>query len=505
MIGALGVGSSSGRHVRSELPPKPDGYYPDDYQQEETTDRTGENYTEIRENRFVKALDRPFSTFGIDVDTASYTIARSYLEEGMEVPPEVVRIEEFVNYFTYDYPEPDDEHPFSVTTEMAQCPWNFSNKLMLVGIQGKHVDISDAPRANVVFLIDVSGSMRNDLRLVKRSLDFLIDSLRPEDQVAIVVYAGASGLVLDSTPGNEKEKIRAAVEDLEAGGSTAGAAGINLAYKIAQDNFIQNGNNRVVLITDGDFNVGVSSEQQLKRLIEKKRESGVFLSCLGVGRGNYQDAKMEQLADNGNGNYSYIDRLSEAKRVFKEEFTSTILTIAKDVKVQLEFNPAFVKRYRLLGYENRRLAREDFDDDKKDAGELGSGHSVTVLCEIVPADGKLDTESGKYVQTELTTEAMESGEAGTLRLRYKEPDGKVSKLIETSLPYAPHSFEEASDSLRFASAVVEFALLLRKSDFAGSADAEHALEIARSCTGFDPWGRRAEFLDMIISHIALTR
>ncbi|HYM92516.1 MAG TPA: von Willebrand factor type A domain-containing protein, partial [Chitinophagaceae bacterium] len=338
-----------------------------------------ESYDHITENRFLKVKDNPLSTFSIDVDVASYSNVRRFLNLGQLPPAGAVRIEELINYFHYDYPQPTDEHPFSINTEISDCPWNKENKLVLIGLQGKKIPAENLPASNLVFLIDVSGSMDepNKLPLVKASMKMLVDQLREQDKVAIVVYAGNAGLVLSSTSGSDKTKIKDAIDNLEAGGSTAGGAGIKLAYKIAKENFAKGGNNRVILCTDGDFNIGASSDDEMERLIEQERKSGVFLTVLGFGMGNYKDSKMEKLADKGNGNHAYIDQLSEAKKVLVNEFGGTLFTIAKDVKLQIEFNPAKVQGYRLIGYENRILNKEDFNNDKKDAGELGSGHTVT--------------------------------------------------------------------------------------------------------------------------------
>ncbi|MDP3542887.1 MAG: VWA domain-containing protein, partial [Elusimicrobiota bacterium] len=355
------------------------------------TDREG--YSFIEENAFQKASDHPLSTFSIDVDAASYSNSRSILNEGRLPPADAVRLEEFINYFKYAYPEPQGEHPFSITTEVAACPWNDAHKLVRVGLKGKSIAKENLPPNNLVFLIDSSGSMMGPdrLGLVQKGLRLLVEQLRKEDRISIVTYAGSAGLVLPPTSGAKKKEILEALDRLTAGGSTAGGAGIQLAYKVAAENLIKKGNNRVILATDGDFNVGVTSDGELTRLIEEKREHGVFLTVLGVGRGNYQDAKMEQLADKGNGNYAYLDDIMEAQKVLVKEMGGTLLTIAKDVKLQVEFNPARVSSYKLIGYENRVLAAEDFNNDKKDAGELGAGHTVTALYEVVPAGVKDDS------------------------------------------------------------------------------------------------------------------
>ncbi|MEN8230961.1 MAG: von Willebrand factor type A domain-containing protein, partial [Bacteroidota bacterium] len=391
-----------------------------------------EGYSAIHENGFKDVLHNPLSTFSIDVDKASYSNVRRFLNMGQLPPMDAVRIEEMINYFNYDYPEPKGKHPFSVYTEISQCPWNESHQLLHVGLKGKSIDKSELPASNLVFLLDVSGSMSaaNKLPLLKQAFRMLVNELRPEDRVAIVVYAGAAGLVLESTPGTKKEQILAALDQLQSGGSTAGGAGLKLAYKVAQENFIEDGNNRIILATDGDFNVGSSSNAEMERLIEQKREHGVFMTVLGFGMGNYKDDKMEIIADKGNGNYAYIDNIQEARKVFITEFGGTLFTIAKDVKFQIEFNPARVKGYRLVGYENRLLNDEDFNDDKKDAGEMGAGHTVTALYEVIPAgtDESLKSiDPLKYQSSREKIKATEevktdlSAELMTVKLRYKQP------------------------------------------------------------------------------------
>ncbi|HQU56984.1 MAG TPA: VWA domain-containing protein, partial [Chitinophagaceae bacterium] len=412
------------------------GYYSSSGNDEKVIDFNREGYDKITENPFKKVNDYPLSTFSIDVDAASYSNVRRFLNQGQLPPAGAVRIEEMINYFKYDYKQPKNGQPFSIHTEMANAPWNPNNKLVLIGLQGKKIPTDNLPASNLVFLIDVSGSMRssNKLPLVKASLKMLVEQLREQDKISLVVYAGAAGLVLPPTSGAEKTKIKDAIDKLRAGGSTAGGAGIKLAYKTAEENFMKNGNNRVILCTDGDFNVGESSDDAMERLIEDERKSGVFLTVLGYGMGNYQDAKMQKLADKGNGNHAYIDGISEAKKVLVNEFGGTLFTIAKDVKLQIEFNPAKVQGYRLIGYENRMLAKEDFNDDKKDAGELGSGHTVTAIYEVIPvgveSDFLKDVDPLKYQKekTKLSPTAH-NGEILTVKFRYKEPDGEVSKLI----------------------------------------------------------------------------
>jgi Ca-activated chloride channel family protein len=457
-----------------------------------------ENYARIYDNRFLAARANPLSTFAIDVDRASYGNVRRFLQQGTRPPADAVRIEELVNYFPYDYPEPRGEHPFSVTTEVMDAPWHPGHRLVRIGLQGRRVPVAELPPSNLVFLIDVSGSMEpaNKLPLVKRSLGLLVDQLRPRDRVAIVVYAGSAGLVLPSTPGTEKARIREALERLDAGGSTAGAAGIRLAYDVAREHHVEGGTNRVVLATDGDFNVGVSSDGELVRLIEERRTQGTFLTVLGFGYGNLKDGKLEGLADKGNGNYAYVDDLLEAQKVLVHEMGGTLMTIAKDVKLQVEFNPAQVRAYRLIGYENRLLAKEDFDDDTKDGGEMGAGHSVTALYEVIPVGARTDVaiaeDSLRYQQTALTETASHGDELMLVKLRYKEPEGARSRLLVH--PVAADVRGSPSDDLRFAAAVSAFGMLLRDSEFKGSANWRQVLELARAGRGADRSGYRGEFL-----------
>lgn len=463
-----------------------------------------EGYASVNENGFRNVKANPLSTFSIDVDNASYSNIRRFINNGQLPPADAVRIEEMINYFRYDYPEPKGEHPFSVYTELASCPWNKNHQLLHVGLKGKSIDKTSLPPANIVFLIDVSGSMSdpNKLPLLKSALSMLVNELRPRDKVAIVVYAGAADLVLESTPGNRKEAILSAINNLEAGGSTAGGAGLKLAYREAEKNYIEGGNNRIILATDGDFNVGESSNGGIERLVEEKRELGVFITVLGFGMGNVKDDKMEIIADKGNGNYSYIDNLQEARKVLVSEFGGTLFTIAKDVKFQIEFNPARVKSYRLIGYENRLLNEEDFNDDKKDAGEMGSGHNVTALYELVPAGSKDDSPAVdplKY-QSSRTNEPEvkdNSSEYLTIKLRYKLPDGSTSKLMERPVKGYISDFDDASDNLKFAAAVSEFGMILRDSEFKGTATLENAAKIARSARGNDEDGYRAELVRLI--------
>ncbi|MCU0607740.1 MAG: von Willebrand factor type A domain-containing protein, partial [Candidatus Edwardsbacteria bacterium] len=460
-----------------------------------------EEYAAISENTFKDVLQDPLSTFSIDVDPASYANVRRFLSGGALPYKDAVRIEELVNYFPYQYEQPGDGRPFAVHAEAASCPWNPGHRLVRIGLKGREVPVDKLPPANLVFLIDVSGSMQSadKLPLLKSAFKLLAQQLRPQDRVAIAVYASSEGLVLPSTSGKDKQAILAALDKLEAGGCTAGAAGIRLAYRTALDNYIKGGNNRVILATDGDFNVGVSSTSELIAMIEQQREHGVFLSVLGFGTGNLKDSRMEQLADKGNGNYAYIDNLSEARKVLVSQMGGTLFTIAKDVKIQVEFNPARVKGYKLIGYENRLLAKEDFNDDKKDAGELGSGHTVTALYEVVPA-GSGEQLPGidelKYQTTAVRPDAAKSPELMTVKLRYKDPDGTQSRLIVRPVVDGGAAFAKASEDFRFAAAVAEFGLLLRNSPFKGSASWGQVIELARTACGADPEGYRAEFVKL---------
>lgn len=462
-----------------------------------------EDYDNIVDNRFLSATQNPLSTFSIDVDEASYSNVRRYIQSGSLPPAGAVRIEEMINYFDYEYPQPTDEHPFKAITEMAACPWNPEHQLVHMGIQGKTIPTENLPPSNLVFLIDVSGSMDepNKLPLVKASMKMLVEQLRPIDKVAIVVYAGNAGLVLPSTNGSEKTKIREAINNLDAGGSTAGGEGILLAYKTAHQGFIKEGNNRIILATDGDFNVGPSSDDDLVRIVEKEREGGVFLSVLGYGMGNYKDNKMQQLADKGNGNHSYIDNINEARKVLVSEFGSTLFTIAKDVKLQVEFNPAKVAAYRLIGYENRVLASEDFNDDKKDAGELGSGHTVTALYEIIPVGVKSEfIKTVDPLKYQANRSIVSSGnEWMTIKLRYKKPDGDKSQLLSQTVTGDGNTFRNSSDNFRFSAAVASFGMLLRNSEFRQQSSYDLVLQLARSAKGNDTNGYRAEFIRLVQS------
>ncbi len=456
-----------------------------------------EEYSRIYDNDFLLTKENPLSTFSIDVDTASYSNVRRFLNNNQLPPEDAVRIEEMVNYFSYDYPQPTGTDPFSINTEVSTCPWNKDHRLVLIGLQGKKMDLKDMPASNLVFLIDVSGSMQdyNKLPLLKSAFRLLVDQLRPGDRVSIVVYAGSSGVVLDSVSGAEKDKIMQAIDNLQAGGSTAGAQGIVAAYEIAKKNLIKDGNNRIILATDGDFNVGITSESELLRMIEEKRNDGIFLTILGFGMGNYKDAKMEKLADKGNGSIAYIDNLLEAKKVFVNQLTGTLFTIAKDVKIQVEFNPAKVKAYRLIGYENRKLENKDFNDDKKDAGELGAGHTVTALYEVVPSDSKEEfakTDDLKYQKVAVAP----SDDLLTVKLRYKEPTGDTSKLLSKEVNSKAEVIKP-SNNFEFASAVAEFGLLLRNSQYKAGASYRDVLERAKAAKGSDSDGYRADFIKLV--------
>ncbi|MGC3945848.1 MAG: von Willebrand factor type A domain-containing protein [Chryseolinea sp.] len=461
-----------------------------------------EEYDAIHEIGFRDATKNPLSTFSIDVDAASYANVRRFINNGQTPPKDAVRIEEMVNYFNYDYRQPAGEHPFEVITEVSAAPWNTKHRLVHIGLQGKTIPTKDLPASNLVFLIDVSGSMSdvNKLPLLKSSLKMLVEQLRDQDHVAIVVYAGAAGLVLEPTSGANKKTIINALDRLEAGGSTAGGEGIELAYATAKKHFKSEGNNRVILATDGDFNVGESSDAAMERLIEKKREEGIFLTVLGYGMGNYKDSKMEVLADKGNGNYAYIDNITEARKVLVNEFGGTLFTIAKDVKLQIEFNPANVKAYRLIGYENRMLANEDFNNDKKDAGELGSGHTVTALYEIVPvgADTPVDSiDPLKYQKPTQSNRGTYSNELMTIKLRYKKPDGVTSKLITHTLNDTEITLSKTSENYRWSAAVAAFGMILRESEYANHFTYDQVLQLANASRGVDKDGYRVEFINLV--------
>ncbi|MBN2474291.1 MAG: von Willebrand factor type A domain-containing protein [Pirellulales bacterium] len=464
----------------------------------------GDQYDRLVENPFRLVKDHPLSTFSIDVDTASYANVRRFLlGEGRLPPPDAVRIEELVNYFKYDYAGPEDDVPFAAHIEAAACPWTEGHRLVRVGLKGKEVGNEERPESNLVFLLDVSGSMNSPdkLPLLKAGMKLLVEQMRPNDRVAIVVYASAEGLALPSTPGSEREEISAALESLRAGGSTAGGAGIELAYRVAQENFIAGGVNRVLLCTDGDFNVGTTSTGDLVRMVEQRAKQGVFLSVLGFGRGNLNDAMMENISNKGNGNYAYIDGITEAHKVLVEQMGGTLVTIAKDVKIQIEFNPARVAAYRLIGYENRILAAEDFNDDKKDAGEIGAGHTVTALYEVVPAGMEVEVPGVDPLKYQTPAAPKDDGATGgellTLKLRYKQPEADTSRLLEFPLVDQGTRFGQASPDLQFAAAVASFGMLLRDSPHKGTATYEAVREIATASKGADASGYRAEFLQMV--------
>lgn len=461
-----------------------------------------EDYGMLVENIFENPKTAPLSTFSIDVDNASYTNIRRFINDGDKVPKDAVRVEEMVNFFKYQYPQPVGKHPFSINTEYSECPWNKDTKLVRIGLQGKILPTDKLPASNLVFLIDVSGSMsdENKLPLVIQSLKVLVNQLRKEDKISIVVYAGAAGLVLPPTSGNQKQTIIDALEELKSGGSTAGGEGIELAYKVASENFIKGGNNRVVLATDGDFNVGVSSDSDMETLIVEKRKSGVFLTCLGYGMGNYKDSKMEILADKGNGNYAYIDNIQEANRFLGKEFKGSMFAIAKDVKIQIEFNPAHVASYRLIGYENRKLNAEDFENDLIDAGELGSGHTVTALYEIIPVGVKSEfykeSTDLKYTKTEPTATQFNE-ELATVKFRYKKPDGDKSIEMVSVIENKSEVIANASTDLKFSASVAWFGLKLRDSKFIANKSLEDIKKLALQGLAYDDQGYRAEFIRLM--------
>lgn len=475
---------------------------PSHYREVQQPEWNTEEYDGINENIFHGALQNPLSTFSIDVDAASYSNIRRFINNGQRPPKDAVRIEEMINYFQYDYQQPKGSDPFSIYTEISSAPWNENHHLVHIGLQGKKIPTENLPASNLVFLIDVSGSMSsaNKLPLLKASFKLLVNQLRAQDRVAIVVYAGAAGLVLPSTSGACKEQIIEALDNLQAGGSTAGGAGIELAYKVAKENFKEGGNNRVIIATDGDFNVGASSNASMERLIEEKRGDGIFLTALGYGMGNYKDSKMEILADKGNGNYAYIDNILEAQKVLVNEFGGTLFTIAKDVKLQVEFNPAKVQAYRLIGYENRVLRNEDFNNDKKDAGDLGSGHTVTALYEVIPVGVESDfykIDKLKYQNLSNNAFASSSQELLTVKFRYKNPREDKSKLIIHTLKDEMIQLERTSDNFRWSAAVAGFGMILRESDFVKGFTVEEVLNLAQNARGTDKEGYRHEFINLV--------
>ena len=462
----------------------------------------GDTYAKVKENAFFAVKNAPLSTFSLDVDNASYTNVRRFLNEGQLPPRDAVRVEEMLNYFRYDYAAPpaSSPDPVRISTELAVCPWNPAHQLARIGIQAKKIETAKLPPANLVFLVDVSGSMSGPdrLPLVQAGLKLLVKQLRPQDRVALAVYAGAAGLVLSPTPGSQPQVILDAIDRLQSGGSTAGGAGLRLAYSTAKQYFNKEGNNRVILASDGDFNVGESSDAALEQLIVDQRESGIFLTVLGCGRGNLRDSRMEALADKGNGNYAYLDNLDEAGRVLVAQFGGTLFTVAKDVKLQIEFNPARVANYRLVGYENRLLEAEDFNNDRKDAGELGAGHTVTALYEIVPVGSAQPIiDKLKYQQPVASAAPPASGEVLTVKLRYKEPQGLSSKFLSQALTGAPASIEKATPDFRLAAAVAQFGMLLRQSEQRGTATWAATEKLADGARGSDADGYRAEFVRLV--------
>jgi len=460
-----------------------------------------EEYNSIKEHSRQSPWDSPFSTFSIDVDHATYSNARRFINQGQKPPKESIRIEEMINYFDYAYPRPSGETPFNLITEVSDCPWNMGRKLLHIGIKGEEIPLAETPANNLVFLLDVSGSMgdANKLPLVKQTFKLLVDQLRPNDKISIVVYAGAAGLVLPPTSGTQKDTILQALEHLKAGGSTAGGEGIRLAYAQARSSFVKTGNNRVIIATDGDFNIGPSSESELLDLIRQQAGEGIFLSVLGFGMGNYKDNKLELLSNEGDGNYAYIDNLQEGRKVFVQSLTGTLYTIAKDVKVQVEFNPALVKSYRLIGYENRALSKSDFENDEKDAGELGAGHSVTALYELElhPQPVKLrKKEASRYQRQIVTKAASAKKELGILHLRFKQPDNDKSEVISMPMSKQILALDESSTAFKFAASVAGFGLLLRESSYVDWSF-EEVKALAESALGKDPFGYRREFLGLV--------
>ncbi|GGH31841.1 DUF3520 domain-containing protein [Sphingobacterium alkalisoli] len=461
-----------------------------------------ESYNGIEENKFINPLNQPLSTFAADVDAASYGNVRRFIKSGQLPPLDAVRIEEMINYFQYSLDAPENGDPVNIKTELAQAPWNTRHQLLRISLKAKNVPTEKLPTSNFVFLVDISGSMMNanKLPLVKSSLKLLVDQLREVDKVAIVTYAGNANVALESVSGNQKMKIKDVIEDLKAGGSTAGGDGLKMAYKIARQNFVKNGNNRIVMATDGDFNVGASSDDDMEKLIAKERESGVHISILGYGMGNYKDSKLELLANKGHGNYAYIDNISEARKAIITEFGGTLFTVAKDVKIQVEFNPAVVQAYRLIGYENRLLAAEDFNNDNKLGGDMGVGHAVTAIYEVVPVGIKSEiislVDDLKYQKKERKAVENNSAELATVKFRYKEPDGERSKLKQEVVPKIARNISAMSEDFQFAASVAEFGMLLRNSDFKQNADFDSLIERAKLAKGKDAEGYRAEFIRM---------
>ena len=465
--------------------------------------RNAETYKEIKENSFVAVAQQPVTTFSADVDRAAYANVRRIIGYGQIPPKDAVRIEEMVNYFDYDYPVPEEGSvsPLRVSPELAPAPWNPNHLLLRIGLQAKKIDLAQAPPSNIVFLIDVSGSMdeENKLPLLQSSFKLLLGQLRPDDKVAIVTYANGTKVALPSTRVKDKEKIIKVLDNLYASGGTSGGRGIQLAYEQAQKSFIKNGNNRIILATDGDFNIGINNTTDLEKFIEKQRESGIYMSVLGFGIGNYRDDMAETIADKGNGNYAYIDNITEAKKVLVNELSGTLFAVAKDVKLQLEFNPKYIKEYKLIGYENRMLANEDFTNDKKDAGEIGAGHTVTALYELVPSDGKV-AQSLRYQSQELN-EKGKGNELGFLKIRYKDPKVKDAKSVEITEPlvFNKKALKETSTDYRFAASVAEFGILLRDNSNKANATYDQVIELAEGAIGKDPEGYRKEFVRLVKS------
>ena len=470
-----------------------------------------EEYNKFAANRFLPALNEPLSTFSIDVDNAAYSNVRRFINQGTFPPVDAIRTEEFLNYFTYNYPAPQEKDPVSITTEVSNAPWNTQHKLVHIGIKAKEVSTDNLPASNLVFLIDVSGSMSdaNKLPLLKSSLKLLVKQLRPQDRVAIVTYANHTKEVLASTPGSDKAKILDAIDGLYASGGTAGGDGIQRAYRVAESNFTKGGNNRIILATDGDFNIGISSPRELEKMIETKRTSGIYLTVLGFGMGNYKDNRMQVLAEKGNGNHAYIDNLTEAKKVLVNEFGGTLFTVAKDVKIQVEFNPAKVQAYRLIGYESRLLEAKDFNDDTKDAGEMGAGHSVTALYEIIPVGVKSNFAPNidplKYQKTEKNEKKMltDSPELLTVKLRYKQPDSHKSSKMEVTVIDNNTPIKKSSENFRFSAAVAGFGMLLQNSDYKNNFTFDDVIDLAKQATNYDPEGYRKEFIRLVESAVLL--
>jgi Ca-activated chloride channel homolog len=481
----------------------PTGYaYNVYYETNQSIQHNTESYSAISETGFKDVYNNPLSTFSIDVDNAAYSNVRRFLNSGQLPQKDVVRIEEMLNYFSYDYAQPTSKHPFAMHAELSECPWNPKTQLLHVGLKGIEIDKAELPKSNLVFLIDVSGSMfsANKLPLLQTAMNMLVEELRPQDRVSIVVYASRTEVLLESTPVSNKQKILNAINGLSAGGSTAGGQALRMAYDVAEKNFIKGGNNRIIMATDGDFNVGESSNASMERLVEDKRKSGVFITVLGFGMGNYKDDRLEIIANKGNGNYAYIDNIQEARKVLVSEFAGTLFTIAKDVKLQLEFNPERVKAYRLIGYENRRLNDEDFNDDTKDAGEMGSGHSVTALYEIIPA-GSDENIPGvdplKYQVISSRATPNLNAELLTVKARYKQSDGETSVMFDLPVKGKVTPINKTSDDFRFAAAVAEFGLLLRDSEFKSRASYDNVIKLALSAKGKDVEGYRAEFINLV--------